>query len=105
MSSDQDVVDDVVARMNAVGAARARKMFGEYGVYCEDLFVGVVCGNQLYLKATDSGRRVIPGCPEGPPYEGARDHLVIEYSVLADPAVFGRLLRATVRAVRAAERS
>lgn len=50
------LVDHVLELLSATGAARARRMFGGHGVYVDDLFVGIVAAERLYLKADESGR-------------------------------------------------
>jgi TfoX/Sxy family transcriptional regulator of competence genes len=37
----------------------AKKMFGEYGLYCGTKFFALVCNNQLFLRATDDLQRLI----------------------------------------------
>lgn len=39
-----------VELLGPLGAARARRMFGGYGLYVDDLFVAIVAGGELYLK-------------------------------------------------------
>ena len=34
-----------------VGSARVRRMFGGHGLYVDDLFVAIITGESLYLKA------------------------------------------------------
>jgi len=34
-------------------------MFGEYGIYAEGIFFGVICDNKLSIKPTQSGRAFI----------------------------------------------
>lgn len=46
MASDQDTVDYICAQMAGAGLISARKMFGEYGVYCDGNIVGLICDNQ-----------------------------------------------------------
>ncbi len=46
MASDQGFVDFIVAQMEAAGEVRARKMFGEYGLYVEGKFFGSICDNK-----------------------------------------------------------
>ena len=41
MASHQDFVDYVVEQLREAGAIRSRKMFGEYGLYCDDVFFAV----------------------------------------------------------------
>ncbi len=42
--------------LGAVGAARARRMFGGHGLYVDELFVAIIFGERLYLK-TDASTR------------------------------------------------
>ncbi len=37
--------------LSPLGEARARRMFGGHGLYVDDLFVAIVAGDRLYLKA------------------------------------------------------
>lgn len=37
--------------LGPAGRARARRMFGGHGVYVDDLFVAIIIGDSLYLKA------------------------------------------------------
>ena len=37
--------------LGAIGTARSRRMFGGHGFYVDDLFVALVFGERLYLKA------------------------------------------------------
>ena len=43
-------VDHCLELLGAVGAARARRMFGGHGLYLDELFVAIVTGDALYLK-------------------------------------------------------
>jgi DNA transformation protein len=38
------------------GVVRARRMFGGHGLYLDDLFVAIVAGDGLYLKADEQTR-------------------------------------------------
>lgn len=37
--------------LSALGPVRVRRMFGGHGLYIDDLFVAIVTGETLYLKA------------------------------------------------------
>jgi DNA transformation protein len=37
----------------AVGEVRSRRMFGGYGLYVDDVFVAIIAGDNLYLKADE----------------------------------------------------
>jgi DNA transformation protein and related proteins len=40
--------------LSGLGAVRVRRMFGGHGLYVDDLFIAIVVGETLYLKA-DAG--------------------------------------------------
>ncbi len=72
---------------------RAAKMFGEYGLYLDSKVVALICDDTLFAKATASARPLIPGISMGPPYSGARDHMILN-ALLDDPDLCARVLRA-----------
>ena len=47
-------------------------MFGEYVLYSRGKVVALICDNQLFMKATDAGRKFIGEVVEAPPYPGAK---------------------------------
>ena len=50
MASHQDFVDYVAEQLREAGIIRSRKMFGEYGLYCDGIFFAVICDNQFFVK-------------------------------------------------------
>lgn len=77
MASDAQFVAFVLEQMEGAGAVRARKMFGEYGVYCDEKIVGLICDDRFYIKPTDAGRSYIGEVEEAPPYPGAKNYFVV----------------------------
>ena len=78
MASHPDFVNYMAEQLREAGAIRSRKMFGEYGLYCDDVFFAVVCDDQLFVKVTPQGEAAFPDLPKAPPYEGARDSFLVE---------------------------
>ncbi len=78
MASHQDFVDYVVEQLREAGTIRSRKMFGEYGLYCDDVFFAVICDDQFFVKVTPQGEAAFPDLPKAPPYEGAKDSFLVE---------------------------
>ena len=78
MASDKSFVDYILEQLEGAGEIRARKMFGEYGLFCDGVFFAVICDDQLFVKATPQGEAAFPGLPKAPPYEGARDYILVE---------------------------
>jgi len=65
---------------------RARAMFGEYGVYCDEKFVALICEDTLFLKPLPVLARHLADPEMAPPYPGAKDHYVISAELLEDRA-------------------
>ena len=78
MASHADFVEYVSEQLREAGAIRSRKMFGEYGLYCDGVFFAVICDDQLFVKITPQGETAFPGLPKAPPYQGARDFFLVE---------------------------
>ena len=78
MASHQDFLDYVTEQLRGAGAIRSRKMFGEYGLYCDEGFFAVICDDQLFIKVTPAGEAAFPHLPKAPPYEGAKDSFLVE---------------------------
>ena len=67
MASRLEFVQYAVSQMEEAGAITYKKMFGEYGVYCNGKIFGVICDDQLFIKITEAGRKLCPDLPEAPP--------------------------------------
>ena len=78
MASHPDFVNYVAEQLREAGAIRSRKMFGEYGLYCDDVFFAVICDDQLFVKVTPEGEAAFPDLPKAPPYEGAKESFLVE---------------------------
>ena len=78
MASSLDYVKYVCEQMSGAGEITYKKMFGEYTVYCDDKILGLICDNQVFIKPTKAGERLIPDAIKKPPYEGAKPYIVLE---------------------------
>lgn len=95
MASTVEFVEYVCGQIGGAGRISYKKMFGEYGVYCDEKMIGVICDNQFFVKKTAAGAALMPGCPEAAPYEGAKPQLLIES--LEDREKMARLIAETFR--------
>lgn len=57
-------------------------MFGEYGLYCSGIFVGVICNNTLFLKRNTATDDLLGVDNLAPPYVGARDHHLVSNEMI-----------------------
>lgn len=78
MRTHPDFAAYAAEQLTQAGNIRLRKMFGEYGVYCDGIFFGVICDDQLFVKITPEAEAAFPGLPKAPPYKGARSYFLIE---------------------------
>ena len=78
MASNPDFVQYIVDQCGGAGKIEARKMFGDYGVYCDGKIFGLVSDNGFYVKPTDAGRAMLKIEDMRPPYEGAKPYFYIE---------------------------
>lgn len=95
MGSDQSFVEYILDQLENVGDITAKKMFGEYGIYADDKFFGLVCDNKLYIKPTEAGRAFIGNPTEALPYPGGNPSFLIEEKV-ADRNWLSELVQLTV---------
>jgi TfoX/Sxy family transcriptional regulator of competence genes len=63
---------------------QARAMFGEYGVYCEEKFIALICDDTLFIKPTAVSSEYFTDADLAPPYPGARNHYVVSGDRLED---------------------
>lgn len=95
MASKLEFVEYVADQLGEAGEITYRKMFGEYGIYCDGKFFATVCDDQLFFKITEGGRKLMPDLEEGIPYHGAKPHFLIEE--LEDREQLAELVRTTCR--------
>ena len=69
MPTTQSIQEYLLEILSPAGALRTKKMFGGVGIYCNDIFIGMLNDDKLFLKAIPSLQRLIryDGVP---PYVG-----------------------------------
>lgn len=77
MASNQATVDFIVEQMSSAGRVSAKKMFGEFGIFCDEKMVALVCDDQLFVKPTSGGKDFLGDVTEGAPYPGAKPCFII----------------------------
>ena len=78
MASDLGFIEFIVEQIQNAGEITYKKMFGEYGLYCDGKIMALVCNDQLFIKPTEAGRAYIENLVEAPPYPGAKPYFLIE---------------------------
>ena len=96
MASSLSYVEFTAEQMREAGTITWRRMFGEYGLYCDGKYFGCVCDDRLLVKITPAGEALLPDCPRGIPYEGGGEMLLPD---VENREVLTELVRATCAAL------
>ena len=95
MASDPKTVAFIVDQAGGAPDVGAKAIFGEYGLYCRERMVALVCDDQLFVKRTSGSRQLAPDADEAPPYPGAKSCLVIDPDCWDDRDWLRELFRVT----------
>ncbi len=83
-------IEDALAHVRTI---RTRPMFGEYALYCNDVVVGLICDETLFIKVTpgtaalfDEHTAIVP------PYPGGKGAFVVTEDVLEDKGRIERII-------------
>ena len=95
MASQQSIVDYICEQMAGAGDISSRRMFGEFGIYCDGTFIGVICRDTLFLKITKAGEALAGDLDRAPPYQGAKPSFRIPEERVEDRDWLAAIVRAT----------
>ncbi|MFA6017091.1 MAG: TfoX/Sxy family protein [Patescibacteria group bacterium] len=100
MSTSQLTIDYILDQLASAGEVSARKMFGEYALYCNGKVVGLVCDDTLYIKITAPGKAFVGKYyKEGHAYPGAKVSMMIDEGHIEDHKWLSELIRITAKNV------
>lgn len=97
MASKQKTVDFILEQIADAGDVTARKMFGEYAIYCDSKVVALVCDDQLFVKPTEAGRQFIGTIEEAVAYDGAKPSYLITGDQWDDAEWLTKLITITAK--------
>ena len=108
MPLSRGYLDYVLGQLADLGAVRGRRMFGAAGLYCDELFFGIVSNDTLYLRADERtrpgyvGRGMQPFRPYPDRPEVSMNYYAVPAEVLEDAEEMARWGREAVAAARVA---
>jgi DNA transformation protein len=74
------LLDRVLPRLAPLGAPRGRALFGGWGIYIDDVFMGLVAYGALYFKVDDANRADYQAAGVGPfTYAGQSKPIEMSY--------------------------
>ncbi len=102
MASNPDLVQYICDQCSQAGEVTAKKMFGDYTLYCNGKVVGLICDNAFFVKPTEQGRKLLRSEEMRPPYDGAKPYFFIED--IDDRDYLSSLVKTTADALPAPKR-
>ena len=100
MATSETTIRFLVDQLSDLPDVRARKMFGEYALYCGEKIVALVCDDQLFVKITAPGRALVgERYTEGFAYPGAKASMLVGAEELDDHERLTTLIRVTAAAL------
>ena len=78
MASTKEYLDFVLEQLSTLEGITYRAMMGEYILYYRGKIVGGIYDNRLLVKPVKSAIALMPAASYEPPYEGAKEMLVVE---------------------------
>lgn len=96
MATKQATADYMLDQLSSLPEVRLRKMFGEYALYCNEKVVALICDDELFVKITDPGKKLLAeNYEEGFPFPGAKAYIHVSADLLEDRKFFCELISQT----------
>lgn len=102
MGTSERTIAFLLDQLGAVRGVQARKMFGEYALYCGEKVVALVCDDRLFVKITAPGKELLgKRYAEGFAYPGAKASILVGADDMEDHERLAELIRVTAASLPA----
>lgn len=98
MSTSPDTVAFIEDQLGGLNV-RTRAMFGEFGLYCDEKIVALICDDSLFLKPSAIDQGLLERTELAPPYPGAKNYHRVPGDALEDRDWLGEVVQATADAL------
>ena len=78
MATDKGYLAFILEQLSEVEGVTHRQMMGEYLLYVRGKIAAYLCDDRLLVKPVPSAVRLMPNATYEPPYEGAKDMLLVD---------------------------
>ena len=78
MATSKEYLDFILEQLSALEGITHRKMMGEYILYHHGKIAAYLCDDRLLVKILPCTLSLLPGASQEPPYEGAKDRLLVD---------------------------
>ena len=78
MATSREYLGFVLEQLSGLEEITYRQMMGEYIIYYRGKIAAYVCDDRLLIKPVETARRMMPDAVYEPPYEGAKEMLLVD---------------------------
>lgn len=78
MASSKEYLHFILEQLSDLDEVSSRAMMGEFVLYYRGRIFGGICDDRLLVKPVPAAQRLMPDASREPPYEGAKDMLLVE---------------------------
>ena len=78
MATSREYLGFVLEQLSGLEEITYRQMMGEYIIYYRGKIAAYVCDDRLLVKPVETARKMMPDAVYEPPYEGAKEMLLVE---------------------------
>lgn len=78
MATNKEYLNFILDQLSELDGITHRQMMGEYIIYHHGKIAAYLCDNRLLVKPVPSAVKLMPNAGYEPPYEGAKEMLLVE---------------------------
>ena len=78
MATNKEYLNFILDQLSGLDSITAKQMMGEYIIYHNGKISAYLCDNRLLVKPVQSAVKMLPDAKMEPPYDGAKDMLLVE---------------------------
>ncbi len=78
MSTKKEYLEFVLEQLSEIEGITYKQMMGEYIIYHHGKIAAYVCDDRLLVKPVTGAVEMMPDAKREPPYDGAKDMLLVE---------------------------
>ena len=78
MASSKEYLNFILEQLSDLDDITYRSMMGEYIIYYRGKIAAYICDDRFLVKPVKSAELLLPDAVHEPPYEGAKDMILVE---------------------------
>lgn len=78
MATSKGFLDFILEGLSNLDGITFRAMMGEYIIYYRGKIAAYLCDDRLLFKPTPSALKLMPNAKQEPPYEGAKNMILVD---------------------------